>query len=130
MSTRGGNWVSKSSKKEPTHQPRAYMSMLKREGRFRLLRSKLSKDARIWHNCDQYGDCELVKNRTIWEVMYGESWKRNQEGGFDLRWRCSMCGEESPEGLTGLYIMLDWDRATKEIAEWTQWEAEYRDIPF
>ena len=92
------------------------MAMLKREGRFRLLKSKLSKDIRIWHNCDTYGDDELVKQRTIYEVRYGNwtGWDSNPD---ENGWRCTMCNSTAPEGLTGAYIMMDWDRATNEVAE-------------
>lgn len=98
-------------------QPAAYAQMLKREGRFRILKSKLSKDIRIWHNCDDYGDEPLDKNRTIYEVRYETDC--SYELGtpeHEAHWRCTMCGEAPPEGLTGAYIMLDWERATDEVA--------------
>lgn len=101
------------------YQPRGYMQMLKREGRFRLLKSNLSKDIRVWHNCESYGDRELEKNKTIWQVDYG-----NWYGG-EVRWNCTMCGEDCPEGIAGLYIMLDWDRATEAIANATDTSGEW-----
>jgi hypothetical protein len=104
--------------------------MLKREGRFRLLKSKLSKDVRIWHNCEAFGDEELVKHRTIYECRYGD-WEQFDPRPDERGWRCTMCNALSPEGLTGVYIMLDWDRATTEIADDMNnaWEA-FPDIPF
>jgi hypothetical protein len=111
------------------------MAMLKREGRFRLLKSKLSKDIRIWHNCVHYGDKELEKNKTIYEVQYGGWYSKG--GGLaedeEGRWMCSMCGDPSPDGLTGAYIMLDWDRATNEVADWEPYDGvswKSWDIPF
>lgn len=98
-----------------TYQPRAYMAMLKREGRFRILKSKLSKDIRMWHNCDDYADEELVKHRTIYTVNYAH-YDFFDDEDFNPTWSCSMCGKTAPEGLTGLYVMLDWERATNEIA--------------
>jgi hypothetical protein len=91
------------------------MAMLKREGRFRLLKSKLSKDVRIWHNCKDFGDAELVKNKTLYEVHYGDwlSWDEVEDAPT---WQCTQCRAVAPEGLVGAYIMLDWDRATREIS--------------
>ena len=101
-------------------QPQSYTTILKREGRFRLLRSPLKKDdVRIWHNCDQFEHKELVKNETIFPVRYGD-WDDTSGG-----WGCTWCGEPAPEGLTGLYIMLDWERATREIAETTDIDTGY-----
>ena len=96
-------------------QPQSYMAMLKREGRWRILKSKLSKDIRMWHNCDDYGNKELVKHRTIYTVNYMD-YEFFGDEEFNPTWCCSMCGKTAPEGLTGLYVMLDWDRATNEIA--------------
>ncbi|KKN92459.1 hypothetical protein LCGC14_0209500 [marine sediment metagenome] len=115
-----------------THQPRAYMQMLMREGRFRLLKSALSKDVRIWHNCDDYGDEELVKHRTIYECRYG-AWRSFDSSPDEQGWRCTMCNALSPEGLTGAYIMLDWDRSTNEIADASEpdpWADSLRGMPF
>lgn len=90
--------------------------MLKREGRFRILKSKLSKDIRVWHNCEDYGDAELDKGKTIFECAYGD-WETWEEEEWDPQWRCNMCQKVVPEALAGAYIMLDWKRATNEIAD-------------
>jgi hypothetical protein len=112
------------------YQPRAYMSMLKREGRFRLLKSKLSKDIRIWHNCKDYGDADLEKGKTIFEVRYGD-WQSWDEVEDEPCWTCTQCQEEAPEGLVGVYIMLDWDRATKEVADVAEWGRDsFRELAF
>ena len=109
-------------------QPQSYTTILKREGRFRLLRSPLKKtDVRIWHNCDHYGDEELKKNSTIYEVRYCVYSKENPS---QIIWGCTLCGEPSPENLTGLYIMLDWERATREIAETTCIDTGYSAVEF
>jgi hypothetical protein len=105
------------------------MSMLQREGRFRLLKSKLSKDVRIWHNCETYGDAELVKHRTVYVCQYGD-WEQFDSSPDEHGWRCTMCNALSPEGLTGIYIMLDWDRATNEIANVSEQMSEYEALPF
>ncbi len=112
--------------KQPTHhtyQPRAYMKMLKREGTFRILKSSLSKDIRIWHNCEQFEGKDLIKNDTIYQVRY---WHYND--GF--AWKCSCCSEQPPEGLLGAYIMLDWKRATDEVASAVEAEPYFDDLPF
>ncbi len=105
--------------KQRTRQPQSYMAMLQREGRWQILKSKLSKDIRMWHNCDDYGDEELVKHRTIYTVDYADFEAFEDGHDFNPTWRCSMCGTTAPEGLTGIYVMLDWDRATDEIANAT-----------
>jgi hypothetical protein len=113
------------------YQPRAYMQMLKREGRFRILKSSLTKDIRLWHNCEEYKDQDLQKHRTIYEVHYGD-YKNYPVDPEACMWQCTMCGAEAPEGLAGVYIMLDWDRATDEIAvasEPDPW-ADSMNVPF
>lgn len=106
----------------PTRQPRAYMQKNLREGRWHILTSPLTRDCRMWHNCEKYGNTQdLIKHQHIYEARYWD--KRGYTYGFsdgeELNWRCTSCNQIAPEGLTAIYVMMDWDRSTREISEAT-----------
>jgi hypothetical protein len=120
-------------KYQPSRQPRAYMQKNLREGRWHILTSPLTRDCRIWHNCEQYGNTQdLVKHRHIHEARYGTGHYAPQKE-VALAWRCGQCNLIAPEGIQGMYVMMDWDRATKEISEAMQddsWNRVDDDVPF
>lgn len=121
-------------KYKPSRQPRAYMQKNLREGRWHILTSPLTRDCRIWHNCEKYGNTQdLVKHQHIHEAHY---WDSSTIAGneIDIAWRCVECNLVAPEGIQGMYIMMDWDRATREVSENTQtaerWHYVDDNVPF
>lgn len=119
---------------KPSRQPRAYMQKNMREGRWHILTSPLTRDCRMWHNCEKYGNIQdLVKHKHIHEAKYWDErgYTRDFADEARLAWRCVECNQEAPEGLTGIYVMMDWDRSTREISESTQYsEGEFSEVPF
>lgn len=118
----------------PSRQPRAYMQKNLREGRWHILTSPLTRDCRIWHNCEKYGNTqELIKHTHIHEAHYWDSINRVGDR-VDLAWRCVECNLVAPEGIQGMYVMMDWDRSTREIGENTEtaiaWNVVDDNIPF
>lgn len=114
----------------PTRQPRAYMQKNLREGRWHILTSPLTRDCRLWHNCEQYGNTQdLVKHRHIHEARYlpHRDWPVDSP---DLQWRCVECNQVAPDGLVAVYVMLDWKRSTDEISEAIQEENWADEVPF
>jgi len=119
------------TKYKPSRQPRAYMQKNLREGRWHILTSPLTRDCRIWHNCEKYGNTQdLVKHTHIHEARYTD---HGESLDGTPAWRCWSCSQIAPEGIQGMYVMMDWERATREIGEWADednWNRIDDDVPF